>query len=133
MTNKQIMALVGAGVIAFSTVLCWPNSFDVKSAFYKAIFINISNMLISEIPKFKKTSGGFFKCLKILLTILGFVLMAIGIMNVSSTDALSDGDKVYFWMSALVCVISVINFIESMRPKESKKPKAKEYEPLKTE
>ena len=59
------MALVGTGVIAFSTVLCWPNSFDVKSAFYKAIFINISNMLITEIPKFKSATSGFFKKIKI--------------------------------------------------------------------
>lgn len=129
MTNKQITALIGTGVIMFSTVLCWPGSFDVSSAFYRAIFINISNMLISEIPKFKKSSNKILNIFKIVLTILGFILAAVGIMNTSNNNALEVGEWLYFWLSAFVCLISIINFIEIMKNSTPKVPKAADYDP----
>lgn len=129
MTNKQITALIGTGVIAFSTVLCWPSSYDVSSAFYRAIFINISNMLISEVPKFQKSSCAFLKISKCILTVLGFILLAIGIMNTSSTEQLTIGEWVYFWTSVGVCIISIINFVDIMIPKKPGTPKATDFEP----
>ena len=129
MTNKQITALIGIGLVAFSTVLCWPGSFNVSSAFYRAIFINISNLLISELPKFKKDSCQNLKNIKAALTIFGFILLAVGIMNISSDDSLSVWEWVYFWLSVLVCVISIINFVEIMKQKKDQKPKAIEYDP----
>ena len=129
MTNKQITALIGIGLVAFSTVLCWPGSFNVSSAFYRAIFINISNLLISELPKFKKDSCQNLKNIKAALTIFGFILLAVGIMNISSDDSLSVWEWVYFWLSVLVCIISIINFVEIMKQKKDQKPKAIEYDP----
>lgn len=128
-TSKQITALIGTGVIAFSTVLCWPGSFDVSSAFYRAIFINISNMLIAEIPKFKKSSSEALNKIKIFLTILGFILSAVGIMNTSSEEALALGEWIYFWLSAFVCLISIINFIEIMKSSKPKVLQASDYDP----
>ena len=84
MTNKQIAALISTGVIIFTTVLCWPGDYTTISSFYRAVVINIASVFISEIPKFKQSlDNPKLNIAKIILTLAGFAVLAIGIMNTS--------------------------------------------------
>lgn len=137
MTNKQIAALISTGVIIFTTVLCWPGDYTTISSFYRAVVINIASVFISEIPKFKQSlDNPKLNIAKIILTLAGFAVLAIGIMNTSRPyDAnnlpqeFTIWEWIYFWVSFAVCGIAILNFIEVLHDKSDVPPKAVDCAP----
>lgn len=137
MTNKQIAALISTGVIIFTTVLCWPGDYTTISSFYRAVVINIASVFISEIPKFKQSlDNPKLNIAKIILTLAGFAVLAIGIMNTSRPyDAnnlpqeFSIWEWIYFWVSFAVCGVAILNFIEVLHDKSDVPPKAVDCAP----
>ena len=137
MTNKQIAALISTGVIIFTTVLCWPGDYTTISSFYRAVVINIASVFISEIPKFKQSlDNPKLNIAKIILTLAGFAVLAIGIMNTSRPyDAnnlpqeFTIGEWIYFLVSFAVCGIAILNFIEVLHDKSDVPPKAVDCAP----
>lgn len=137
MTNKQIAALISTGVIIFTTVLCWPGDYTTISSFYRAVVINIASVFISEIPKFKQSlANPKLNVAKIILTLAGFAVLAIGIMNTSRPyDAnnlpqeFTIWEWIYFWISFAVCGIAILNFIEVLHDKSDVPPKAVDCAP----
>lgn len=137
MTNKQIAALISTGVIIFTTVLCWPGDYTTISSFYRAVVINIASVFISEIPKFKQSlDNPKLNIAKIILTLAGFAVLAIGIMNTSRPyDAnnlpqeFTIWEWIYFLVSFAVCGIAILNFIEVLHDKSDVPPKAVDCAP----
>lgn len=137
MTNKQIAALISTGVIIFTTVLCWPGDYTTISSFYRAVVINIASVFISEIPKFKQSlDNPKLNIAKIILTLAGFAVLAIGIMNTSRPyDAnnlpqeFTIWEWIYFWVSFAVCGVAILNFIEVLHDKSDVPPKAVDCAP----
>ncbi|MBQ3542007.1 MAG: hypothetical protein IJA45_02655 [Oscillospiraceae bacterium] len=137
MTNKQIAALISTGVIIFTTVLCWPGDYTTISSFYRAVVINIASVFISEIPKFKQSLDNLkLNIAKIILTLAGFAVLAIGIMNTSRPyDAnnlpqeFTIWEWIYFLVSFAVCGIAILNFIEVLHDKSDVPPKAVDCAP----
>lgn len=137
MTNKQIAALVSTGVIIFTTVLCWPGDYTTISSFYRAVVINIASVFISEIPKFRQSlDNPKLNIAKIVLTLAGFVVLAIGIMNTSRPydsknlpQEFTGWEWFYFLVSFAVCGIAILNFIEVLRDKSDVPPKAVDCAP----
>lgn len=129
MTDKQIAALVSTGAIIFTTVLCWPGDYDSVALFYRAVVINIASVFIGEIPKFKRyTEHKVLKILKIILTLVGFAVIAVGIMNFSkqpsTTAQLGKAEWIYFGISTVVCCVSLANFIEVLCDNGGDRPTA---------
>lgn len=137
MTNKQIAALVSTGVIIFTTVLCWPGDYTTISSFYRAVVINIASVFISEIPKFKQSlDNPKLNIAKIVLTLTGFVVLAIGIMNTSRPydsqnlpQTFTNWEWIYFWVSFAVCGVAILNFIDVLCDKSDVPPKAVDCAP----
>lgn len=137
MTNKQIAALISTGVIIFTTVLCWPGDYTTISSFYRAVVINIASVFISEIPKFKQSlDNPKLNIAKIILTLAGFAVLAVGIMNTSRPyDAnnlpqeFTNWEWTYFWVSFAVCGIAILNFIEVLCDKSDVPPRAVDCAP----
>ena len=137
MTNKQIAALVSTGVIIFTTVLCWPGDYTTISSFYRAVVINIASVFISEIPKFRQSlDNPKLNIAKIVLTLTGFVVLAIGIMNTSRPydsknlpQEFTGWEWFYFWVSFAVCGVAILNFIEVLCDKSDVPPKAVDCAP----
>ena len=137
MSNKQIAALISTGVIIFTTVLCWPGDYTTISSFYRAVVINIASVFISEIPKFKQSLDNLkLNIAKIILTLAGFAVLAIGIMNTSRPyDAnnlpqeFTIWEWIYFLVSFAVCGIAILNFIEVLHDKSDVPPKAVDCAP----
>ena len=126
MKQKQISALVGVGLIAFSAVLCWPGDYGDPLGFYRAVFINVANLLITEIPKLKYKSLKVLQWCKIALVILGFILLAICLLNINDRTVIDCAEYIYFWIATGVCALSLINFWELMGKDTPKPPKATE-------
>lgn len=129
MTQRQISALIAAGVVACSTVLCWPGDYDAASALYRAIIINIANVFISEIPKFKDGKNTILNVIKSCLIVLGFVLLGIGLIRIQSSNKITAVEYIYFFASISVCLVSILNFIECMIFKEPTIPVVSNHDP----
>lgn len=128
-TNKQISALVETGVIAFSTVLCWPGDFSVASAFYRAVLINVACILITEIPKFDYNSNKVLKYCKLFLALVGFILAGIALLNIRNNADIRPFEMCFFWASVVVCIVSVINLYDIMKLDSQVPPTAVDYDP----
>lgn len=137
MTEKQISVLLGLGVNIITTVLCVPHDFLVVSAFYRAVVINIANIFIVEFPKFKnRSSSKQTQKVQIAFAVVGFVLIGIGLLNLSHPyvleelpQAISIWEWLYFIFSLSAVFMSMVNFCEVFNEGKFTKPRVADFDP----
>lgn len=121
MLKRNPVALVTIGINIVSAALCVPTQFPIISTFYRAIILYVINIFVTEIPKWglNRNNKTFVGTLQDCLFLLGFVLIAIGAVNLTkpySPDSLpqeiSIGIWVYFCLSLLMLLLSIISSLE---------------------
>lgn len=121
MLKRNPAALVTIGINIVSAALCVPTQFPIISTFYRATMLYVINIFVTEIPKWgsKRNSKTFIDALQDVLFLLGFVLIAIGAVNLTkpySSDSLPQEISIWIWiyfgLSLLMLLLSIISSLE---------------------
>jgi uncharacterized membrane protein len=121
MLKKDPAALVTIGINIISAALCVPTQFPITATFYRAVILYVINIFVTEIPKWGKISHRkkYVEYIQIILFFLGFILIAIGVVNVAtpySTENLpqqvTNWNWCYFVFSLLMLFLSIISNLE---------------------
>ena len=119
--KKDPVALVSIGINIISAALCVPTQFPIRATFYRAVILYVVNIFITEIPKWGKSSRRkpLLDKLQVVLFLLGFVLIAIGFVNIAtpySLDSLPQEITLWIWcyfgLSLLMLFISIISNLD---------------------